>query len=305
MLQAISSATAVPISPRYLTVAIKYWEWGATDPSVCTGTILDATHVLTAGHCACGDPESYEVIIGDTIDDTQHGIFVLNGAPILFDQRVCRNYRLYGNDLALLNLRTPFSCEVALIARGLAKKDESGTWLVNGSPAPADCRPFERQFQKGMTFGFPASPMIDLWPLLRKGSKLTAIGYGFTDKHVLGNVNWASIPIASADCSEPALRASCAPFAEMVLAYGPGSGRFSDTCGGDSGGPVFRIDGDNYTLVGVTSRAAPGIDVDPLLHCGGGGIYTLIGRRSVQDWLLANGVQPSKQLSAAEVRIAN
>jgi hypothetical protein len=25
-------------------------------------------------------------------------------------------------------------------------------------------------------------------------------------------------------------------------------------------------------------------------HCGGGGVYTLLGRKSVHDWLRANGV---------------
>jgi hypothetical protein len=76
----------------------------------------------------------------------------------------------------------------------------------------------------------------------------------------------------------------------MVLADQAGGRAAHDTCGGDSGGPVFWIQDGLAWLVGVTSRAAPGVQQNATLHCGGGGIYTLIGRRDVHAWLRANGV---------------
>jgi hypothetical protein len=251
--------------------------------------LIDGIHILTAGHCGCGEPESYRVIIDDDLNPTQTIKFGLSGAPVLFDQRVCRNARLYGNDLALLTLKVAFHCDVAVAAQADAW-NVNGTWIWQGTPAPADCRPADAQNAPGRSFGFSSLSVLDLLPTLRSGVKLTAVGYGYTEKHVLGRRAFAQIPIASANCTEPQFAPYCAPFAEMILASAVGTQRRTDTCKGDSGGPIFLINEIGYTLIGITSRNAPGVDDDPILHCGGGGIYTLLGRRSVQDWLLANGV---------------
>jgi hypothetical protein len=53
-------------------------------------------------------------------------------------------------------------------------------------------------------------------------------------------------------------------------------------------------------LVAVTSRGAPFAHVDASRHCGGGGIYSLIGRRSVQAWFEANGVPPASVPAVTE-----
>jgi secreted trypsin-like serine protease len=70
-----------------------------------------------------------------------------------------------------------------------------------------------------------------------------------------------------------------------------------DSCGGDSGGPVFMIKKSDVAgktfdpiLVGLTSRGLFGVAQDARLMCGGGGIYTSIGTKPVLDWLEANGV---------------
>ena len=80
----------------------------------------------------------------------------------------------------------------------------------------------------------------------------------------------------------------------MILAEAPGPSIRTDTCGGDSGGPVFLFVNGAPRLVAVTSRAAPGTQANPNSQCGGGGIYTLIGRKSVHQWLQANGVPEIK-----------
>jgi secreted trypsin-like serine protease len=117
------------------------------------------------------------------------------------------------------------------------------------------------------------------------------VGYGYIDDGRLGLRAPAPIPIHSMACTERALAPFCPAFAEMILADRSGRGLGTDTCRGDSGGPVFLVEGDTYRLVAITSRAGPGAQSDTVAHCGGGGIYTLPGRASVMDWLRSNGVQ--------------
>ena len=57
----------------------------------------------------------------------------------------------------------------------------------------------------------------------------------------------------------------------------------TDTCSGDSGGPVYvEVDGTTY-LVGIVSR---GVE-NSLTYCGEGGIYTLAN--FYEDWMVSKG----------------
>ena len=213
---------------------------------------------------------------------------MLEGPPSLYDQRVCRDRALFGNDLALLTIKTTFTCPAAIT---MANNPTAGS--AAAAPVPADCRTRQSQLRSGpfRTFGYPHERFLELTPPLTKQDFLIAVGYGYTETHSIGARMQGSIPVKSVACTEPEYANVCAPYAELILAFPQRGSRHTDTCGGDSGGPVFTVRDGRYILIGITSRAAPFTHVDSSLHCGGGGIYTLTGRMTVHDWLRANGVQ--------------
>ena len=142
------------------------------------------------------------------------------------------------------------------------------------------------------------------------GQSLKVVGFGETETGSVAVRMMASIPVLTPDCRQSPYSAFCAPFLEMILPEGSGSSTHRDSCGGDSGGPVFaKVDPkamvmlpqcqranpvplDQDVLVGITSRAAPFTQPFSGHHCGGGGIYTLIGRRTVHAWFAANEIKP-------------
>jgi secreted trypsin-like serine protease len=254
------SAVRPAADSQFGSVVAIFFDLVGGQGQICSGTVLTSKLILTAGHCGCGIPHTYSVnarqFARREVPSPRKGI---DGAPVLFDQRVCRNgFLAGGNDLALIKLADEIN--------------------LNGRTAVE----------------YPFDSVWSLRSKLVKGTKLTAVGYGVTSANVVGTRQRADIPIQSFGCEERALSPVCAPFVEMILAESPGPAIRTDTCGGDSGGPVFRfVDGVPH-LVAVTSRAAPGSQDNPRLHCGGGGIYTLVGRNSVHQWLQDNGVPESK-----------
>jgi hypothetical protein len=260
-------AQSPPSDPSQLVVGIVFSDGSYGDNEICSGTLVDSTHILTAGHCGCGDATSYRIYSTESVyppgktDISQAGLgplYYQSKPPVMFDPRLCGSGQFSGNDLALLELADGASAAI-----------------------PA------------MNFGDP------LWTLLRElnqGEKLLVVGYGYNNQNVVGVRNKDAIPIVSIACTERALARYCTPYAEMILAGAPGSTIRDDTCGGDSGGPVFKGTNDGYALLAVTSRSAPGFQTDPGKNCGGGGIYTILGRDVVQQWLQANGVQAAPWL---------
>jgi hypothetical protein len=245
-------------APEFKSVVAIYYNKADGGRYICTGTLLTPTLVLTAGHCGCGLPGSYTVDFRlDARSGVQTRVANVEDRPILFDQRVCRGGNLSnGRDLALLRLIQ------------IENNDDTHPSMS----------------------GYPHDLIWDLRAQLVPKRRLTAVGYGYAANGHVGFRNHVTIPIASGDCTSRRYRNICMPFGEMALAEAPGPRLRSDTCGGDSGGPIFLIAEDGRpTLVAVTSRAAPGSQDNPLGHCGGGGIYVIVGRKSVQAWLRANG----------------
>jgi len=252
-----------PAVKESYVVAIQYVRLNG-DRELCSGTLIGPRHVLTAGHCGCGIPETYRVsLLPDVRTHDWSGDIKIVGAPYVFDPSVCSGILWRGNDLAVLKLAAEIQ-----ISQGF--------------------------FQ----YGYPTRLAWDLRSLMTPPAKLAALGFGYTEQGGLGVRMKAEIPVLTPDCVDARFAGICSPFLEMVLAGSNGQGGVGprDTCGGDSGGPVLLTmpdtdaDAGLVMLVGVTSRAAPGLPQDPTHQCGGGGVYTHIGRQSVHTWLDSIGV---------------
>ena len=254
-------------------VAIRYRKRNDKGPeSICTGTIIGQNLILTAGHCGCGDPESYIVsmrsaVRSDEPFDIDKGDARIKGKPILFDHDACTIGSRHGNDLALLML-------------------------------DADIGNLTNTF-----FGYAADAKYlagNMQSILKVGQPFKVVGYGRTEFGTVGERRKANIPLLTPNCLEGKYRAFCQPYLEMILSDSQAArngGR--DSCGGDSGGPVFlelpaNVCKAKSILIGVTSRAAPLTGNTAGQHCGGGGIYTLLGRTPVQDWLASYDANPIK-----------
>jgi Trypsin len=247
-----------------------------------SGVITGAIPILTAGHCSCGRPDSYQAVSG--VDDKNAKSFQLMTQPVRYPGFSCLfpPESQIGRDLALLWLRDE-------------QKQPGGL---------AAAYPFSSEF-----------PLIATMHQVYQDSltrRLVGVGYGLTETNQVptGTIG-AIIPIQSFFCSSGAFAASaCASFREFVLAVpaGPGLNQ-PDSCGGDSGAPIFWVppattnDGAQNLLghrhvVGITSRGLAGVQNIPGMTCGGGGIYTAVGHPDVIAWLTTQGVYPITAIQA-------
>jgi hypothetical protein len=255
----------------------------------CTGVLVSPNYVLTAAHCSCGKPTAYDVHLEEDFRNGAISGIKLDGAPDLLDPGVCFGRAPFGSDLALLKLASTVTCVRK------ASSDMNVT-VREGDPALGACRIADADEISRIDpeqFSILSDAAADrVWGMrsrLKKGAALTAIGYGFTESGSYGLRLKAEVPIASLTCEERGLSSTCGAFTEMMLVSLPSQGGAKDTCGGDSGGPVFLFE-EKPKLVAITSRAAPGPGNDNPQHCGGGGIYTLLGRKAVIGWLAAHGL---------------
>jgi hypothetical protein len=107
-------------------------------------------------------------------------------------------------------------------------------------------------------------------------------GFGATDHSATrgaGEKRAARIPLQGWGCDLSRVRTTgCVPSIEL-LAVAPGG---VDTCDGDSGGPLLERVGNQWRLLGITSRPL----ASARKRCGEGGIYTRID--TITDWLRRN-----------------
>lgn len=110
------------------------------------------------------------------------------------------------------------------------------------------------------------------------GAQVHLVGFGLTDTAGQGDnttLHEAMAPVTDADCSGGnGCIPGVAPGGEFVAG---GSG--TDSCFGDSGGPVYLDTPRGPVVIGAVSR---GLDSSPT-PCGGGGIYVRTDK--VADWL--------------------
>lgn len=255
------------------TVAIRYRYRGRSQ--LCTGVVISQSSVLTAGHCSCG--ENYQLVFGQEVDDVDsRTVTVPRGGVRRFPPYDCSRVHLAqpGRDLAVI----------------MFNPDDV---------APADVRSEFYSVARVMP------PRVARRTVLQPGNSLKAVGYGRTETGDSGVRMAAPIPVMSWDCAEGwAKTRDCQSFSEFILSEAgltglkPG-GRERDSCFGDSGGPTFAMSSESDScsrtvlrsyLVGITSRGMRLLQSEPNKPCGGGGIYQVVARRSVFDWLEGLGV---------------
>ncbi len=114
---------------------------------------------------------------------------------------------------------------------------------------------------------------------LLEGASGTIAGYGAVDKwgnQYVDELMEAQVAITDPDCD--AIGRGCMDAVSPGGELGAG-GDGTDTCYGDSGGPIFLNTEDGDYLVGITSRGWDDVTVD----CGQGGIY--VRPDAVLSWL--------------------
>ena len=223
----------------------------------CSGTLIDATHVLTAGHCTSNFPDTeYSGMRIFTESDVENGV---------------NNYPLSG----------PNSVEAVRFAAHPAYP--TAPFFVN------DVGMIELEAPGFVLSEYGALPELDELDGLRRGKKttFTSVGYGLQAAQ-LNN------PTPQAHTVADKIRMVANP--HLIQINTPGfTGDFSmllsnntatgGTCFGDSGGPNF-LEGTNV-IAGVTS-----FGLNP--NCGGTGGVFRVDRANVQEFIadfIANDIQ--------------
>jgi secreted trypsin-like serine protease len=257
-------AGGAPNSNRKI-VGISYTDDSGTH-RVCSGLWISRRFVLTAAHCTCENSrDAYLVSNGDRLEKDWRPAQLHSR----FDGAICQHGRASrGNDLALLSLSS------------LLLPTEDGKSACLSYSLIDDVR------------------LAGTW-MLNPPARINVAGYGFVgdEPGSVGTRRSASVQVNSMSCNQRLARAlGCWPLKEIILGAGETDGRIRDTCAGDSGGPAYVERDGKFLPIGIVSRGLPIPHVHPKLgECGAGGIYTLLGRTEVVEWLRGAGVPSGLQ----------
>lgn len=233
---------------------------------LCSAFLVDDRTLLTAAHCAC-EPSLEMVFLGRNIDANVRGSStqtrVLTSGALFYNDEFCAIHRSDGDilsnrlvDLAILEVRRPFVLPPGF--RRLSLDID-----LRGSNA-------ENLFMDTRTF-------------------FLSTGFGDTDISDRGGVNNVVVQNAVDLCTdENSPRLACHPGIEFVsTVLDVPSSLQTDTCHGDSGGPIVLTNPhstSDFVLVGVIARGIGGGSE----RCGRGGVYVSLYNEEILQWLANN-----------------
>lgn len=258
---------------------------------LCSGIALDARRVLTAAHCACdlgllpgphNDPlakikvglKTDGPLVKQRLDINANATKVFPGNSALDCNNIEAQVRGGRLDLAVIEIAGNGPIQAPTVR--IQKPD---VFAPSVPRTKQDGPPF-------FIFGFGCTA-----PEQVGGRFMGCRGQNSGGKEggiIFYSINCAP-EAAGGFAPDPLLgnpAAICAPDAkEFILSNFFKNQTPTDTCAGDSGGPVLQLaPGDSsanpYRLVGITSRS-----LHPLGHCGFGGIYTKVSDPKVIKWL--------------------
>jgi len=259
----------------------------------CSGEIIGTTNsstaILTAAHCVC-ESSSETVRVGQAMfTQGAYRAYLVRQHTFLYNvdpcpvravgedidvYRVAVEKAVAGRDIAVLLTDAVIDPNLGR-ARPILGATEFANWMSPPPGTPGGTRDF---FVRAVGYGFTA---------------VTPDGFGTGQGYRL----FADIAVVAPSCTTVAAQQyACATqkqLDELVAAGRPlheVQGPTPDTCGGDSGGPIYAsvVSGGqtSFYTIGITSRGTPANQNGASSSsCGAGGIYSLVTSAAVTNWL--------------------